>query len=298
MATSAGRSLASGSVIGATGARRAIEPQRLLPSAAIWLFILAGLAFMVLPGLWMVLSSFKTRAEIVAIPLTLLPTVFRFDNYLKAIDSMHFWRVFANSLVVTTSVTVANIITSTWGGYTFGKLRWPGRDRVFMVLLSTLMIPGFLTLIPRYVLTSKLHMLNNYEGMVVPFLVGAFGIFLTKQFMLGIPDELLDAARVDGASALGIYWKIILPLSTSIMAVLAIFTFDWSWDDLLWGSIVLTDRNMWTLPVAIAGLKMQTGDLVELQMAGSTLAVIPVVIVFVALQRHIIQGVALSGVKG
>lgn len=264
----------------------------------LWTIILMGLVLMVIPGLWMVLASFKTQPEISAIPLTFWPETWRITNYVEAIDAMIFWRVFANSLIVTVAITVAHIFTSTWGGYTFGKLRWPGRDFVFLILLTTMMIPGFLTLIPRYVLVAKLELLNSYGGMIIPALMGTFGIFLTKQYMTSIPDELLDAATVDGCSALGTYWRIVLPLCKSIIAVLTIFVFDSAWDDLLWGSIILTDREMWTLPIAIANLRIQESNQYELQMAGSTLAVIPVVILFVILQRHIVQGVALSGLKG
>jgi multiple sugar transport system permease protein len=121
---------------------------------------------------------------------------------------------------------------------------------------------------------------------------------MTKQYLLTLPDELLDAAKVDGASAWSIFWRIIVPLARPIMAVLAIFVFDWNWDDLLWASLIMTDRNMWTLPVAIANLRLQAGDLVELQMAGSTLAVVPVLVVFAFLQQHIVKGIALSGLKG
>ncbi len=134
--------------------------------------------------------------------------------------------------------------------------------------------------------------------MIIPFLTGAFGIFLTKQFMTGIPNDLVDAATVDGCSALGVYWRIILPMSKPIIAVLSIFVFDWAWDDLLWGIMILTDREMWTLPVAIANLRAQVGNQFEYQMAGSTLSIIPVLLLFILLQRHIVQGVALSGLKG
>lgn len=278
--------------------KRAATIRQTMVMAGVWAFILAGLVFMVLPGIWMILSSLKTRAEIVSVPLTLFPRAFQWVNYSTAIDAAHFGTAFRNSIIITVAVTVANVFTSTWGGFTFGKLRWPGRDKIFLVLLSTLMIPGFLTLIPRYLIVSKLHMLNSYQGMIVPFLAGAFGIFLVRQYMLGIPDELMDAARVDGASALGIYWKIMLPLCMPVVAVLAIFTFEAVWDDLLWGSIILTKREMWTLPITITNLRAQFGELVELQMAASTLAMLPVIIVFLVLQRHIIQGVALSGLKG
>ncbi len=264
----------------------------------LWTIILAGLIFMITPGIWMILASFKTQSEISAIPLRFFPEVWRVSNYPEAAAAMKFWAVFRNSLLITGAITVANVFTCTWGGYTFGKLRWPGRDVVFMLLLSTMMIPGFLTLIPRYVLVAKMGLLNSYGGMIIPFLTGTFGIFLTKQFMLGIPDELIDAATVDGSSSFGIYWRIILPLSKPIIAVLSIFVFDWAWDDLLWGIMILTDREMWTLPIAIANLRIQQSNQYELQMAGSTVAIIPVILLFLVLQRHIVQGVALSGLKG
>lgn len=280
------------------GRRRRALARHVAGQSVLWAFVLAGLVLMVLPGAWMVLSSFKTRAEIVEVPLRIFPHDWLWSNFAQAVDATRFTRVFGNSLIVTTSITVINMGTCTWGGYTFSKLRWPGRDRMFLLLLSTMMIPLFLTLIPRYVLVSKLHLLNSYAGMIIPFATSAFGIFLTKQFMLGIPDELLDAARVDGASAFIIYWRIILPLCRPIIAVLAIFVFQWNWDDLLWATLIMTDRNMWTLAVAIANLRVQAGNLVELQMAGSTLAVLPVLIVFALLQRHIVRAVTISGLKG
>jgi len=264
----------------------------------LWVVILAGLIFMITPGIWMILASFKTQSEISAIPLRFFPEVWRVSNFAEAMTAMKFWYVFRNSLLITGAITIANVFTCTWGGYTFGKLRWPGRDAVFMILLSTMMIPGFLTLIPRYVLVAKMGLLNSYGGMIIPFLTGTFGIFLTKQFMLSIPDELSDAATVDGCSAFGIYWRIILPLSKPIIAVLSIFVFDWAWDDLLWGIMILTDREMWTLPIAISNLRIQQSNQYELQMAGSTIAIIPVILLFLVLQRHIVQGVALSGIKG
>ncbi len=281
---------------GSSVRRRAIR--WLIGQLFLWAIILAGLVFMITPAVWMILASFKTQAEISAVPLRFWPEVWRVSNYPEAMSAMKFWYVFRNSLFITAAITIANVFTCTWGGYTFGKLRWPGRDFVFMLLLSTMMIPGFLTLIPRYVLVAKMGLLNSYGGMIIPFLTGTFGIFLTKQFMLSIPDELSDAATVDGCSAFGIYWRIILPMSKPIIAVLSIFVFDWAWDDLLWGIMILTEREMWTLPIAISNLRIQQSNQYELQMAGSTIAIIPVILLFLVLQRHIVQGVALSGLKG
>jgi multiple sugar transport system permease protein len=265
----------------------------------LWLFIGLGLAFMVVPGIWMVLASLKTRAEITGIPMKFLPAVPQWKNYVTAIEWMNFWTVLKNSVLYTGSVTVLNIFTCTWGGYTFCKLRWPGRDAVLLAILATMMIPGFLTIIPRYVLTSWTGMLNSYWGMVLPSFTGAFGIFLTRQFMLGIPDELMDASTVDGCNALSTFFRIILPLCKPIVSVLGIFVFNWSWDSLIWPLMILTDSKKWPVPVAIANLRLRTGaDLYELQMAGSTMAVIPVLIIFIWLQKNIVQGVALSGLKG
>lgn len=263
----------------------------------LWAIVLGGLVVTVLPGLWMVLASFKTRAEIQAIPLQFFPETLHLDNYVKAIELTQFPRALLASLLTTSLITVLHVIASTWGGYVFGKLRWPGRDKVFVLLLTTMMIPEFLTLVPRYVLVSRLGLINNYAAVMIPFVVAAFGIFLARQFIMAIPNELIDAATVDGCSSLGIYRHVILPNSRPVMAILAIMIFNSAWDDLLWSSLVLTRRELWTLPIAIANLRVQAQNLYELQMAASTLAVIPVVLLFVLLQRQIIKSVALSGIK-
>ncbi len=273
--------------------------RHILGQALLWLFIGAGLVFMVTPGIWMIISSFKTRAEIQAVPLKFFPEKFRWDNFVTAINWTNFPLLFRNSLIYTGSITLVNMFTCTWGGYTFGKLRWPGRDVVFLGILATMMVPGFLTTIPRYVMTSKFGMMNSYWGMTIPFLTGSFGIFLARQFMLGIPDELLDASTVDGCNALSTFFRIVVPLAKPVIAVQGIFVFNWSWDDLLWPILILTKRQLWTIPVGIANLRLQAGaDYYELQMAAGTMAIIPVLIVFLVLQKHIIQGVALSGLKG
>jgi len=273
-------------------------PLRLITETGLWVFIIVGMIFMLIPGIWMFLSSFKTLTEVSAVPLRLLPERLVWQNYAVAIKTTLFPRALLNSIIVTSVITFANVVTGTWGGYAFGKLRWPGRDIVFSLLLSTIMIPAFLTVIPRYLLMNWMNLINTYGGMIVPFLIGTFGIFLTKQYMLTIPDELVDAATVDGCSALGIYWYIILPMCRPIIAVLTITTFTQFWDALLWGLMILTKREMFIIPVALSYLKDETDVLIHLQMAGGTLAVIPVLIVFIIFQKQIIQGVALSGLKG
>ena len=169
---------------------------------------------------------------------------------------------------------------------------------VMTALLSTMMIPGFLTLIPKFVMVIKMGLMNSFAGIVVPGLVSTFGIFMCRQFMLSIPKDLSDAAIVDGCNLFGVYWRIILPLSKPVMAVLAISTFNGSWNSLLWPLMILTDHRLHTIPVTLAGLRTQEVFQYHIQMAGASIAVIPVVIIFLIFQRHIIEGVAMTGIKG
>jgi multiple sugar transport system permease protein len=264
----------------------------------IWIFVGGGLVIMVIPALWMVLSSFKSLAEIYQVPMRLLPQRWMWENYVEAIETTHMWRAYRNSTVLAVTQTLVVILTSTWGGYVFAKLEWPGREKVLMLLLSTMMIPGFLTLIPRFVLVIKMGMMNSFAGIIVPGMVGTFSIFMCRQFMLGIPKDLTDAAIVDGCNVLGVYWRVILPLCRPVIAVLAIFTFQGSWNSLLWPLMVLTDNRLHTIPVTLAGLRTQEIFLYHIQMAGASLAVIPVIVVFLIFQKQIIGGVALTGLKG
>jgi len=271
---------------------------QLLAQAALWAFILAGLLFMVVPGVWMVLSSFKTRAEITAVPLALLPETFRWDNYARAIDQMKFTRVFTNSLIVTTAVTLINLLTATWGGYTFGKLRWPGRDKVFLLLLTTLMIPGVVTFVPLFILTTNIGLTDTLPGMFLPFLAGPFGVFLMRQFISGLPDELIQAARVDGAGELRIFRSVVMPMCGPAAATLGILTFLTSWNNFLWPLVVAQDEEKYTLPVALALYSVgQNATKYGLLLAGAVVVVIPVVAIFLVLQRHIMQGIAMTGIK-
>jgi multiple sugar transport system permease protein len=271
---------------------------RVLGQTFIWFFIGIGLVIMVIPALWMILSSFKSLAEVQSIPMTLIPSEWIWENYVKAWTVTRMERAFINSTLLATTVTLIILLTSTWGGYVFSKMEWPGRDKVLYLLLATMMIPGFLTLIPRFVIVIKAGLVNSYAGIIIPALVSTFGIFMTRQFMLGIPKDLTDAGIVDGCNVFQVYWHIILPLCKPVIAVLAIFTFDGNWNSLLWPLMVLTKRDLWTIPVTLAGLKTQEMFQYHIQMAGASIAIIPVIILFLILQRHIIQGVALSGVKG
>jgi multiple sugar transport system permease protein len=296
----------TGSAASLTGSRRAearrlhsqSQARHLLTQAVIWLVLGIGMFLTLIPTAWMVFSSFKTLAEVQAIPFKMLPNQWLWENYTHVLRVTHMDRAFINSLILATTAAVVIVLTSSWGGYVFSKLEWPGRDKVLWLLISTMMIPGFLTLIPRYVVVIKLGLVNSFAGIIVPGLISTWGIFLTRQFMLGIPKDLTDAATVDGCNVFDAYWRVLLPLCTPVLAVLAIFTFDGSWNSLLWPMIVLLKRELWTIPIALNGLRTQEIFLYHYQMAGASIATIPVIITFLFLQRYIIQGVALSGLKG
>jgi multiple sugar transport system permease protein len=275
------------------------------PGAAFWerfpvvLLLTLGLVVMVAPFVWMILGSIKSEAELLRFPPTWLPENPTLANYRELFDRLDFPLYFRNSVVIAGVTTLSNLFFCSMAGYALAKLHFVGRDKLFALILATMMIPGGITLIPSFVLISKLGLVNTLAGVIVPGTIGAFGVFLMRQFMLGIPDDLLDAGRVDGASEFHLFWRIALPLSMPALATLAIFTFLGSWNDFLWPLIVLTDESKYNLPVALATFAIGQHRLDNgLLMAGSLVIVAPVLLVFVLLQRHFTQGISMTGLKG
>ncbi len=260
----------------------------------------AGAAVMMLPFGWMVLSSLMSAREVMARPIDWFPTPPRFGNYGELAEAIPLARMYVNSAAVTVAVTVGVLLTSSAAGYGFAKFRFPGRDLIFLLVLATLMIPFFVVLIPIFYVVSKLGWVDSYAGLIVPNLVTAFGVFLMRQYMLSLPDELLDAARVDGESEVGIYWRIVLPLSTPALGALGILAFVFHWNSFLWPLVVGRSEEMWTIPVGLNSLRVYASspEVINLQMAGAALAIVPVAIVFLVLQRYFVQGIALTGIKG
>ncbi|TAK25387.1 MAG: carbohydrate ABC transporter permease [Chloroflexota bacterium] len=264
-----------------------------------WVFLVVSAVIMLAPLLWMVVGGFKEQWEIMAAtPAVWLPNNWRYDNYLYVIERSPLVVGYLNSSIIVPIVTVIQVCTSVVAGYAFAKLRFPGRDLLFVGVLSTLMLPGFLIQIPLFVLVVQLGWLNTYQAMIVPFIFSAFGIFLMRQFMLGVPTEYIDSARIDGSSEIGIIWRIVFPLTKEASAALAIFVFIFHWNELFWPLLVLRQRPMFTLPLSLFALQGDYGDYYHHVLAGATLAVIPVVIVYLVLQEHIIKGVTLTGLKG
>ena len=254
---------------------------------------------MVGPFLWMLLGSIKPEADFLQSPPTLLPSAPTTANYGRLFDQLDFPRFFFNSSVIALAVTVGTLVFCPMLGYALAKLRWHGKRVVMGLVLATLMVPAGITLIPNFILMSNLGLVNSYPGLILPFLAGPFGVFLMRQFMLGIPDELLEAARMDGANEFKIFWSVVMPIATPVLATLGILTFLGSWNNFLYPLVMATEPQMYTLPVALA--TFATGQYQAdhgMLMAGSVVLVVPVLIVFILFQRWITEGIATTGLKG
>jgi multiple sugar transport system permease protein len=260
---------------------------------------LAG-AWMLLPFFWMFSASLMTSQEITRLPPPLLPARPQWANYVDVMHAAPLARAYLNSLLVTSLSVVGILFTSSLCGFAFAKYDFPGRNTLFMLVLASMMIPFFVTLIPVFYIVKQLGWLNNYAGLILPGAVSAYGIFLMRQFMLGIPDEFIDAARIDGASEFRIYWQIILPLSGPALATLGSFNFVGSWNAFLWPLLIVQSRELFTVPLALNSLRTygMEARFFNLQMAGTAVSVVPALLAFVALQRYFVQGIALTGLKG
>jgi multiple sugar transport system permease protein len=257
-----------------------------------------GIVIMALPFVWMILGSFKTTSELRQQPPTWIPEQPTTANYQDLVDRLDFPRYFLNSFLVAALVTAGNLVFCSMLGYALAKLQFPGKRFLFVLVLSTLMIPAFVTFMPLFVLVSNLSLVNTHAGLILPFLAGGLGVFLMRQYILGIPDELLDAARVDGAGEFTIFFRIVLPLCGPALATLSVLVFLAQWNSFLWPLVVASTEDMYTLPVALAlfATGQQESNL-ALQLAGATVTVLPVVLLFFALQRYVIQGIATTGIK-
>jgi len=265
-------------------------------TAIVYLVLSAGVAVTLLPLLWMVSASLMPAGEATG-GYRLLPSVVTFAHYRELFARLNVARYLLNSTFVAVAVTLVSLILNSLAGYAFAKLPFPRRDQCFRVLLAALVIPAQVTMLPLFLMLKGLGCINTYWGVVIPGMASIFGIFLIRQYALSIPDSLLDAARIDGAGEFRIYWSLVVPACKPILVTLAIFTFMGTWNDFLWPLIVLTDSNMYTLPVALANLLGEHAQDTELMMAGSVLTVLPVIVLFAALQRYYIEGIMGGGVK-
>jgi multiple sugar transport system permease protein len=255
------------------------------------------LVLTLVPLLWMLSASFMPPGQTAEYPPPLWPETVTLQHYVELFQRLELGRYLLNSTLIATSVTVLSLLLNSMAGYAFAKLRFAGRDPIFNSLLAAMVIPAQVSMLPLFLLLKSMGLINTYWGVIIPGMANIFGIFLIRQYALSIPDSILDAARLDGAGEFRIYWNIVLPLCRPILVTLAIFTFMGTWNDFMWPLIVLTNDDLYTLPVALANLMGEHAQDVELMMAGSVLTILPVMVLFMALQRYYMEGLMLGGVK-
>lgn len=251
-----------------------------------------------MPFAWMLLGSFKTQGELLRDPSGWLPQSPTLSNYATWLGDLHIGHYFLNSLLVAVFTVLGNLVFCSMIGYALAKLDFPGKRLLFALVMITLMVPGVVTFVPLFVMVAKMQMVNTYPAMILPFLASPLGVFLMRQFMLGIPDSLLEAARIDGAGQIRTFTRIVMPLCGPPLATLAILTFLGSWNSFLWPLVAAQTQDKYTRPVALALYSQgQYGTQYGLMLAGSVLVIAPIVALFMALQRFFVQGVATVGIK-
>ena len=264
----------------------------------IHIILLLGLGITIFPFFWMVLTSFKTTGEAMQIPPTIFPKKFITVAYSQIVSSLPFARIYLNTILSTVITVLAQLVFCAMAGYAFARIKFPFKNTIFILLLSVLMVPGQIFLIPQYLIIQKMGLLDTIPALFIPNLFSAFGTFLMRQFFLSLPEELEEAAIIDGCSRYQIFWRIMLPLVKPGLVTLSIFTFKFAWNDFMWPLIVTTSPKNMILGPALSTLQGQYTSQYPMQMAGAVLAVIPVIAVFFIFQKQFIEGVAQSGIKG
>ena len=279
--------------------RGGADPERNRFVFSSWHLVLLPLAIlMIVPLLWMLVTSIETLNETRHFPPILVPHIVRLQNYSDVLQQAPFARWFLNTLVVTVVVVVGNLFFCSLAGYAFARIKFFGREAAFLLVLATLMIPFQVIMIPTFLIVRKLGLIDTLGALIVPNLAGAFGIFLLRQFFRSLPIELEEAARIDGASRLGVLFKIILPLSGPVLATVAVVTFLWTWNDFLWPLVTLYSPNNYTLQLGLTTFQGAHQTNTHLLMAANVMSVLPVLVLFFAAQRFFIRGIATSGLKG
>lgn len=274
--------------------------RKINPVKTVEFLIMCVLAFVfIMPFFWTVITSLKAPDEILTWPPTFFPKKLIFQNYKDVIEKIDIFRMFYNSIYIALVTTVGQVFFCSLAGYAFAKLDFRGREILFKIYLSTMMVPAMILLIPRYVIMRELGWVDSHASVILPFIFGnAFGVFLMRQFYMTLPDQLKEAAIIDGASQPQILFKVYMPLTKAIVSTLFVFSFMGSWNDFLWPLITLQSSDLKTLPIGLASFQSMYGVQYNLLMAGAVLSVLPVMVAFLLAQKQFIEGIALSGVKG
>jgi multiple sugar transport system permease protein len=279
------------------GAEASAEERRFLFSP--WHLVLAPLAVvMLVPMLWMLITSLETLNETRHFPPVLVPHLLQWTNYTDVLQRAPFARWFLNTLLVTVASVVGNLLFCSLAGYAFARIRFFGREVVFLLVLATLMVPFQVVMIPAFLIVRRLGLIDTLGALILPNLAGAFGVFFLRQFFKTLPVELEEAARIDGASRLGVLFKIVLPLSGPALATLAVITFMWTWNDFLWPLVTIYNPNYMTLQLGLTTFQGAHQTNTNLLMAANVMSVLPVLLLFFAAQRYFIRGIATTGLKG
>jgi multiple sugar transport system permease protein len=274
------------------------RPRHRLPFSA-WHLVLFPIAVvMLIPLLWMLVTSVETLNETRHFPPVLVPSGIRVENYSDVLRIAPFGRWFVNTVIVTTASVIGNLLFCSLAGYAFARIKFFGREVVFLLVLATLMIPFQVVMIPTFLIVRRLGLIDTLGALIVPNLCGAFGVFLLRQFFRTLPVELEEAARIDGASRLGVLFKIVLPLSAPALATLAVITFMWTWNDFLWPLITIYNEQNMTLQLGLTTFQGAHQTSTNLLMAANVMSMLPVLLLFFAAQRFFIRGIATSGLKG
>ncbi|MBX3010391.1 MAG: carbohydrate ABC transporter permease [Caldilineaceae bacterium] len=276
-----------------------MSQSRFLELTLSYAVLLAGTAVLMIPFFWMLSTSLKPLDEVYVYPIIWIPSQLVWSNYVDVFTHVPFGRYLYNSVYISVFAIIGNLLGSALAAFSFARMRYPGKNVLFFVMLSTLMVPAWVTMIPHFILFKWLGWLDTYLPILVPaFFANPFYTFLLRQFFLGIPVEMEDAARIDGCTSFGIFWRIFLPLSKPALATVAIFSFFYHWNDLLYPLIYLQSQNKFPVPMGIATFRGEQYANFALMMAAATIALLPLVIVFFFAQRLFIQGVVITGVKG
>ncbi|SLL18246.1 sugar ABC transporter [Mycobacteroides abscessus subsp. abscessus] len=261
------------------------------------LLLIIGAFIMIVPFLWMITTSLKSYGESMQVPPTIIPKEWHFENYSNVFDSVNFLKYYINTIILTLGRTIGQLILCSLAAFAFARLNFPGKNFLFILMLSVLMVPAQVILIPNYATLTQLGWIDTFFALIVPGVFSAYGTFLLRQFFMGIPKELDEAAKIDGCSYFGIYWRIILPNSTPALTALGIFTILAAWNDFLWPLVMTSSDSMRVLSVGISTFSGQYSTDYPLLMAGAVLSTIPMLLMFIFLQKHLLAGIALGGVR-
>ncbi len=282
-----------------TSAKTKLPFPTILGRAAIYFFMIVLSLTTLFPFVWMLSTSLKTEAQAVAIPPHLIPNPIRFSNYAEAWNLLPFARFYLNTVIISVATAAGAMLLSALAGYALAKYQFKGQHALLMFIIATMMVPYFVNLVPVYVILAKLNWLDTYHGLVIPQLAKPFGIFLMRQYLLGIPSEYIEAGRIDGASEFRIFGRIVMPQCLPVLATLVLFFFVGTWNSFMWPLIVTNSTDMRTVTVGLAMLSGGNNtSQYALQMAAATLGMMPAIIAFLVFQRYLIQGITLTGLKG